>query len=116
MARTVGDCLFEAREILQDTIQPYRYGDESLCAILTTAIREARRLRPDLFVESLFSPLPIVTATDLAAPFPMTEMYWAATVNYIVGRAELRDDQFNADGRASAMLASFKAQLSTALA
>lgn len=113
MARTVGDCITEAREILQDTEEPHRYPDADLIRIFNSAVSECRRLRPDLFIGRLFTPVVVV---DPSEEFPVDEIYWVAFVNYLTGRAELRDDQFNADGRAGSLLASFKAQMSTATA
>ena len=113
MPRTIGQCIAEVRSILQDTATPYRYSDADLYSLLNSAMSEVRRLRPDLFLASLFEPLPLYTTADVATTFPISELYWIAVVNYLVGRAGLRDDEFNSDARASALLSSFKAQLTT---
>ncbi|NBT77292.1 MAG: hypothetical protein EBT04_02330 [Betaproteobacteria bacterium] len=116
MARTIGNCVAEARSILQDTAPPYRYAEVDLYVIFNSAMSETRRLRPDLFMASLFDPPIVYLSTNSSSPFPISESYYIAVVNYIVGRAELRDDQFNADNRASALLSAFKAQLSSSTA
>lgn len=113
MAYTVGQCVAEARVILQDTVMPHRYSDDDLYANLSTAVAEARRLRPDLFLSNLFGSPPRFVPADSAALFPVSPLYVTSFINYIVGRAELRDDQFNSDTRANALLTSFKAQMST---
>ena len=113
MAYSVGQCVAEARVILQDTVVPHRYSDEDLYANLNTALLEARRLRPDLFLADLFGPPPRFLPEEHASAFPVSTLYTVAFINYLVGRAELRDDQFNSDARANALLTSFKAQLST---
>ena len=116
MPYTIGQCVAEARTILQDQVTPYRYDDASIYNIFTSAMFEARRLRPDLFLSRLFEDLPLYTVADADKPFPISTLYSVAVINYLVGRAELRDDEFNSDGRANAMLTSLKAQLSTATA
>lgn len=47
---TVQDYITDSRVLLQDTIQPYRYDDDSLLAAFNMALLEGRRLRPDLFI------------------------------------------------------------------
>lgn len=116
MPRTIAQCISEARSILQDTATPYRYPEADLYVIFTSAMSEARRMRPDLFLATIFDAIPSYTEANAADPFPITEIYWIAVVNYLVGRAELRDDQFNSDARASALLSSFKAQLTSSAA
>ncbi len=46
---TVEDYISDARTLLQDTIKPYRYGDDSMFVAFNVTILEAYRLRPDLF-------------------------------------------------------------------
>lgn len=116
MARTIGQCIADARTILQDRVPTHRYPEAELYAIFTSAMSDARRLRPDLFLPTLLRPFEAYTEADRDTPFPITELYWTAVVNYVVGRAELRDDQYNQDSRAASLLSSFKALLSTAMA
>lgn len=116
MPRTIGQCIAEARAILQDTTTPYRYEDADLYALFNSAMSEMRRLRPDLFLSTLLDTPALYTVASANTAFPVSETYWIAVVNYLIGRAELRDDQFNSDARASALLSAFKAQLSTSTA
>lgn len=113
---TIGDVIQAARVILQDQEPEFRYTDANLYGAFSEAISEVRRLRPDLVIASLFDPPTSYTSADAGVAFPITAMYRVAVTNYLVGRAELQDDQFNSDGRASSMLSAFKAQLSTATA
>jgi hypothetical protein len=47
---TVADYVDDARVLLLDQVQPYRYDDTSLLTALNVALLEGRRLRADLFV------------------------------------------------------------------
>jgi len=47
---TVGDYLKDARTLLQDRVQPYRYSTGSLVHGLNLSLLEVRRMRPDLLV------------------------------------------------------------------
>jgi len=47
---TITDYINDGRTILQDTIAPYRYTDDTLVTAMNVALLEGRRLRPDLFV------------------------------------------------------------------
>lgn len=112
MAASVNDLIQEAREILQD-LDPtnYRYPQQSLVQYYNGAIREARRLRPDLFTGTFQSQLPTLLwnpTLDLTfVPFALPEWLYVPTVNFIVGRAEIADDEFAVDGRAMSFLQNF---------
>lgn len=105
---TVAQLVDEARVLLLDTVAPYRYADSELIRILNIAVLEARRLRPDLFLSS-FAALP--SFTTLADPFPIEPMYRPTFVYYLVGRAQLREDEATQDARASVLMNKFVAQL-----
>lgn len=47
---TIDDYIDDARILLQDTVSPYRYSDDSLVVGMNVTLLEGRRLRPDLFV------------------------------------------------------------------
>lgn len=112
MPLTIGDCITEARRILQDTVTPYRWTDDDLYDALNLALSEARRMRPDLFLADLFATTATVyTAADAATAFPIWDAYMVAIVAFVVGWASLRDDQFADDGRSLKFLATLKAQL-----
>lgn len=110
MARTVASILTEAREHLQDTLAPYRYSDSSLLELLNSALREARTLRPDYFVgNTLLQP---ITRATTDGNFPADEQLEVPVVYYIVGAAQLRDDEFAEDSRALGMLNTFRQSIS----
>lgn len=107
---TVQKIIDDARELLQDTVAPYRYSDASLIRSLNIAVLEARRLRADLF-------LPAFTLPEYATPGDATtaipDMYRPAFVYYVAGKAQLRDDETTQDARATVFLNKFVAQLAT---
>jgi hypothetical protein len=111
MARTVGQVVEAARAVLQDEMQPYRYSTVQLCGYVSEAVGEARRLRPDMFHRTFRNTIPFYTANQVNEPLPISDMYFAQVVNYTVGRAELREDQFASDNRAMSLLAAFGVSL-----
>lgn len=105
---TVAKYIAYARELLQDEKDtPYRYSDASLARALSLALPEAKKLRPDLFINVT---IPDITAND-ATVVPMDEMYRTALVYYMVGIAQLRDDEEVTDQRAAGFLGMFTAKL-----
>ena len=96
--------------MLQDTESGrYRYTDAELIEDFNNAIAECKRLRPDLFVYK--EALPYYSTSELSEDFPVTSIYFQAVVYFVVGNAELRDDEFAVDGRAMSLLTSFTAKL-----
>lgn len=109
---TVAKYITSARVLLQDTVDsPYRYSDGELITGLNIAILEARKLRPDLFLAEDFS-LPEFTANDATA-VPIDAQYRPAFLYYMIGHAQLRDDEPTQDNRAAALLGRFTSQLMT---
>lgn len=119
-----GDLLLsQVRGILQDRkVDSYRYSDIDLVQALNTALTEVRRLRPDAFAGSFTTqatpqfyedgnPSPPPGYIPLSDPWPVDEMFFSPTVVYVAGYAELRDDEFTVDGRATSLLQRFAMQL-----
>jgi hypothetical protein len=113
MLDTLGQVVKEARRLLQDEVYPYRYGDGDLVDALNTAILDARRLRPDLFLPKFVLPYyeASVSPIDMAQKFPVEPSFRPAFIYYIVGRMETRDDEQTQDGRAVAFLQTWRSQL-----
>lgn len=104
--------LTTARDLLQDTVAGYRYSEASLYRALNQALRDAKRLRPDIyFVDGEIQPVPTIDATNVATPIKIDDQFAQAFVLYVVGFAELRDDQFTQDSRAAALLNQFRGTL-----
>jgi hypothetical protein len=134
MAKTYQNILDEARVLLQDTdADGYRYDNEALLAILNRGMQELARLRPDAFWD-LFDGenilVPEVVDTDaepdtdpdevdededseiaLSASFNLPMQFYSPLVAFVVGSAEIVDDEFTEDGRAMMLLQSFKSQV-----
>lgn len=112
---TVGQYLEEARRLLQDEIVPYRYPQDDLIDALNFGLLEARRLRADLFLPLFevpwLDPTKSAPGGDLARPVTLDPMYRTSLVYYMVGRAQLRDDEPTTDQRAGALLTKFTQQL-----
>lgn len=110
---TVGDYLEQARVLLLDQIEPYRYPDADLIEALNMAIMEGRRLRPDLFTDYFRSTLQDFGTGDTGVAVEIDPMYRKAFLYYIIGHAQLRDEENTQDTRAAAMLNKFVAQLTS---
>ena len=61
---TVGGVITQVRRLLQDTTTPYRHSDDELVDNFNGAMREAFRIRPDLFLGLSYT-YPIYTTADL---------------------------------------------------
>lgn len=108
---TVSDYLSDARTLLQDTIQPYRYDDPSLLVAFNTTILEARRLRPDLFVYWCgHDKVPSFNAND-NEEFRMEPAFRLAFVFGTVAHALMRDQEDIEDSRASTFMSAFNSML-----
>lgn len=112
---TVGQYLEETRRLLQDEFTPYRYPDDDLIDALNIGLLEARRLRADLFLPAFDIPWfdPVAVSTTKTKDVPIDPMYRQSLIYYMVGRAQLRDDESTADARAASLMTKFTAQLLT---
>mgnify|MGYP003575019498 CR=1 FL=1 len=135
MAKTYADIITEARDLLQDSLVPYRYSAATLLAALNRGLREMGRIRPDAFWDrfelttaDILVPEVVNTDSDpddapeevdldedsqvaLTDEIDFNGEYLSALVYFVVASAELRDEEYTNDGRASMMMAQFKAQL-----
>ena len=105
---TVEEYVEQARVLLQDTIVDYRYADTELLAALNLAVMHARKLRPDLFLD--FTSLPTFSAVD-STEFEIDEQYRLPFLYFMVGYAQLRDEENTQDARSGALLSAFNTQL-----
>lgn len=106
---TVSDYVTQARVLLKDTVaSPYRYSDDELVTSLNAAIPEAKLKRPDLFITNTIQTF---TAND-STVVTFDPMYRMALVFYMVGFAQLRDDEEVTDQRAAAFISMFNQKLS----
>jgi hypothetical protein len=110
---TVANYVAEARVLLQDVVPTYRYSDVELVSNLNLAIMTARRNRPDLFLS--VTTIPQFIASDIAngTLFVMDPQYRVAFLFFMVGFAQLRDEEDTQDTRAAAFIGKFTQQLMT---
>jgi hypothetical protein len=111
--RTIAEVITGAREILQDQTVPYRYTDAALVNIFNNALYELKRMRPDAWLGSYGTDIQLYTTADFAVAIPFPSIFFQAVLFFIVGYAELRDDEFTTDNRAIALLGAFGKQIST---
>jgi hypothetical protein len=102
----------DSRVLLNDEVSALnpdiRYTEAQLLGYAKSALIEARRVRPDLFLSNLTTSFSSYTT---ASTVPIPDEYLIALVDYVVHRAELRDDEFTVDGRSSVLLQKFKSSL-----
>jgi hypothetical protein len=110
---TVTDYVTEARVLLQDTVETYRYPNSDLISALNLAIMTARRNRPDLFMEVVSVPQFIIADITNGTAFAMDIQYRVAFLFFMVGFAQLRDEEDTQDTRAAAFIGKFTQQLLT---
>ena len=117
---TVGGYLRDARTLLQDRIEPYRYSTHSLVRALNITLLEARRVRPDLFIEYLDNVPQFLwdeeedtTAEDDDSNptwgewVPLEQQFRQAVVHGIVGHALARDQEDIEDERSTGFIMTF---------
>jgi hypothetical protein len=130
MAKTYQNLVDEAREILQDTDEDaLRYSNAMLLNKLNRALKELKRLRPEAYWDtfdefdvvvpevvddaSAASDSDVATA-DLTDDVIVPDIFYTALVYFVVGSAELVDDEFAEDNRAMTLLTQFKAMVLSA--
>ncbi|MDP9112281.1 MAG: hypothetical protein M3O20_01210 [Acidobacteriota bacterium] len=132
VSKTIDQCLIEARQMVNDSVAPFRNSDQTLVSYLNSALNAVYTIRPDAFIGNFSQGILSVTkiiqfdTTDLqtidgganptppspATPFPLdTRQFFNPVVAYIAGRIELADDEYVDTARSSQMLASFRQQL-----
>ena len=108
--RSIDDLLNEARGILHDRDSTgYRYSDADLVAALNMALDTLYSQRPDAFVGQ-FSALPHFVEADLGlgtpTDFPVDAIFYSPCVMFVVGWAEIREEEYAETGRAATFLSS----------
>lgn len=119
MAKTYEDVVTEVRVLLQDTDATLqRYSDTNLLDILNRGLQDLARIRPDSMYDLYSANNLNVPELVLASPgtgqtlwtdtFSIELMFYAPLVIYLVGVAEIVDDEYTVDGRAAFMLSQFR--------
>jgi hypothetical protein len=97
----------DARVTLND-VDGIRYTDPQLMQFCNDGIQEVFRIRPDFMLGNYTAADVIYVATD-TIPIPLK---FQNLLNfYLVFRAEMRDDEYSAEGRAGALRQLFKSEL-----
>ncbi|MCS7001662.1 MAG: hypothetical protein NZ518_02320 [Dehalococcoidia bacterium] len=105
---TNAEILAYVRQLLQDTIVPYRHSDQKLLLALTDAVAAARRLRPDLFYGELHEATPVYsTAADLNSSPPLDPVYHPALASYVVSVVQASEDESGHLERVGAFMRQF---------
>jgi len=113
--RTVGGLLAEARGLINDVVPisgAPRFSDNDLLQILNEGLLQTRAKRPDAWLTyGLRKSLPAYTSSDLTLVLPVEDQFYSPLLFYVVGRAELVEDTFAANGRAISMMNKFTSML-----
>lgn len=104
----VADILASVRDVLQD-LEGVRYKDDSLLRGLSMAVYDLRRARPDYFIGTFDTVLQPVRSIDEELPLPAELL--PSFVKYVAGWAEMRDDEYTADGRAASLMQAFSVDI-----
>lgn len=99
MARTAAEVIVSALRTLNDDAQD-RYGDAELFGYIVDALQAMKTARPDLFIGALSTPIAITQRTD---QLPIDEQFFRPLVDYVIARAETKDDDAVVAARAELM-------------
>ena len=122
MAKTYQDVITEARVLLQDTdSDAYRNSNTNLIAIYNRGLQALARVRPDacydLYVDNSLEVPEVVEESPgsdqvvWTDAFGLEMQFFNPLVSYVIGVAELVDDEYTEDGRAMMLLQAFKAEI-----
>lgn len=104
MATLFSKVITDARVDINDESSE-RYTDPQLMSFANDGVREVKKVRPDLFFGSYSSALSTYTS---AQNIPFDDLYVQFLKDYIVFRANMRDDEENSAARSAAFFARFK--------
>jgi len=121
-AKTYSTLITESREVLQDTNSTtQRYSDSTLLNVLNRGLQDLGAKRPDAFYDLYAdSDLTIPRIVESSpgsgeivwtADFGLEMQFYQPLVSYVVGVAEIFDDEYTDDGRAAMLLQQFRLQL-----
>lgn len=119
MAKSYENLVFEAREMLQDTdVDDPRYLDSTMLNILNRALQDLGRIRPDiaytlfsansLNIPEIIDGTPGAGQVDWGDTFGLEMQFYPTMLSYLVGVAEITDDEYSEDGRAALFMQAFR--------
>jgi hypothetical protein len=91
----ITDYISQARILLQDTDQPYRYGTADLVSAFNIAVMESRRLRPDMWLGVTTLPAFSSAATTQAMTNGNTLTFAASPSGVAFGQSVFDTDTAN---------------------
>jgi hypothetical protein len=97
---TFQNVIDNARVFLKDA-DKVRYTDAQMLVYANEAVREARRLRPDFFFGTYATALSTYALSDT---FPLPDEYSLYVSDFLVGRAEMVDDEYANESRAIGLM------------
>jgi hypothetical protein len=106
---TFQNIIDDARVDLQDSVGT-RYTTAQLIGYANDGVREMFRIRPDFRLGSYGVVVPTYVVGDT---LPIPDNYRMLLTNYLIFRAEVRDDEYAVNGRATLFLARFEKELKT---
>ena len=107
---TMQELVDAARETLNDEDKD-RYTDAQLLGHANFALRQARMRRPDMWIGQYGAAW---ADKALGDDFPLPDEYLPTFVDYVIGRAESKDDEHVNSGRATAFFNLFAGGLNGA--
>jgi len=120
VAKTYQELIGEARDLLQDSVLPNRFTDQFLTDQLNRGLQDIGRIRPDAYYnlfdrntlnvpEVLISGTPDTDTTEIlwTEDVQIELQFYTPLVVYVVGSAELTDDEYTLDNRAGLLLSQF---------
>lgn len=119
MAKTYQNLIEEARELLQDSDSATeRFSNATLLNLLNRGLNQLARIRPDAFydlydandlnVPEIVEAAPAEGQVEWTDAFPLELQFYSPLISYIVGVAEMYDDEYTEDGRAAMALTMFR--------
>lgn len=119
MARTYANLISEVRNFTQDNLAPYRNEDSFYIEILNRGLNEIGRMRPDALYDlfdanALNVPEVIASGTPgtnqvlTTEEFQLDMQFYSPLFSFMVGMAEVQDDEFTDEGRAAMLLTQFR--------
>lgn len=97
---TLQDLISQAQRIAKD-VGGRRYPADVCLPMVNLVIKEAKRVRPDLFFGKFGTPYADLALT---ATFPLPPEYEPGAIKAIVSWIDVGDDEYSNDGRAAAFM------------
>lgn len=111
MATLLSTALNDARALLLDQTTPYRYPDADLVGYVNNGVATMYRLRPDFHLSAVLPTFSVGTLTAEIPDFIVSEGFYPALIDFVVHRAQMRDDQYVDEGISAVFIEKFRAQL-----